>query len=97
MNNKSPQATTHKEVIDKVLSRLAEAEQPLPSSLEFYRRILLAQNKIKLPDLCDISTELEMKAAQHLIQHKPVITFSDLKINWENIQQLLNELADLTV
>jgi len=97
MNISSPQTQTHSEVIDKILNRLAEAEQPLPSSLEFYRRILLIQSKIKLPDLSDISIELEKKAAQRLIQHKPIITFNDLKINWENTQQLFNELTDLAI
>jgi FdhE protein len=95
MNHKSPQAS--RQVIDKILSRLAEAEQPLPSSLEFYRLILTAQSKNSIPDLSDITKELEKSAKQNLAQGKPVLAFADLKIDWDNFQNLYNELSQLTI
>jgi FdhE protein len=95
--NKSPQLPIYRPVIDKILNRLAEAKQPLPSSLEFYHHILNVQIKNKLPDLSDISIQLETKAKQNLSQGKPVLTFSDLKIDWESFQKLYNELSTLTV
>ena len=92
MSSKSPK--THRQVIDKILKRLAEAEKPLPSSLEFYRRILAIQSQIKTPDLSGISQE---KVNRNLVQKKPAITFSDLKIDWENTRKLFDELTKVTV
>ncbi len=97
MNDKSPHTSTHKQVIDKILNRLAEAEQPLPSSLEFYRRILTIQNKVSLPDLSEITTDLSKNSGERLSQGKPILTFSDLKINWDNFQKLFNELMELSM
>ena len=96
MSDKSPHASTNRQVIDKILNRLAEAEQPLPSSLEFYRRVLTIQNEAKLPDLSDVLTELKKKAIERLSQGKPTIAFPDLKIDWAGFQKLFNEVVDLT-
>lgn len=96
MSNKSPHAAPHRGVIDKILNRLAEAEQPLPSSLEFYRRILTIQNKAKLPDLSDAFIELKRKANERLSQGKPIIAFPDLNIDWTSFQKLFNEIVNVT-
>jgi len=93
---RSPQTLSHKQVVDKILGNLAEAEQPLPSSLEFYRQILSTQNKIKLPDISTNLATLKKKAPQQLAQGKPLLTFRDLKINWANIQNLFHEITLLT-
>ena len=97
MSDKSPHTSTHKQVIDKILNRLAEAEQPLPSSLEFYRHILTIQNKIRLPDLSTITADLGKNAGERLSQGKPILTYSDLEINWEDFTKLFNALTELSV
>ncbi len=96
MSDKAPLSTPHGEVVDKILNRLAEAEQPLPNSLEFYRRILIIQKEAKLPDLSDALTELKRKATERLSQGKPSVTFPDLEIDWISFQKLFNEVADVT-
>ena len=95
VNSRSPQAFTHRQVVDKILNRLAEAEQPLPSSLELYRQILTAQSKTKPPDLSRTVTALKEKAIQRLAQGKPLLTFRDLAVDWVDIQNLFREVTKL--
>jgi FdhE protein len=96
LSKKSPKAYTDKKVTKKILDKLAEAEQPLPDSLELYRLILTTQSKFKLPALSKSLPLLEKKAQARLAQSKPMITFSDLKIDWNEVQktfQGINKLA----
>jgi FdhE protein len=97
MNDKSPHIPTHRQVIDKILNRLADAEQPLPRSLEFYRKILTIQTKTKLPDLAESTADFSRNSGERLSQGKPLLAFSDLEINWEYFQSLYNELLDLSM
>lgn len=96
MNRRSPHSFTHRQVIDEILNKLAEAEQPLPSHLELYRQILIEQSKIKLPVLSPRIATLKQKAAQRMAQGKPSLAFSELTIDWADIQTLLNEVIRLT-
>jgi len=89
------QALTNRHVIDKIINRLAEAEQPLPRSLHFYRQILTAQSKTKPPDLSRTLTRLREKATQRLSQGKPILTFQDLAADWADIQSLFREVTAL--
>lgn len=89
------QALTNRHVIDKIINRLAEAEQPLPRSLHFYRQILTAQSKTKPPDLSRTLTRLREKAIQRLSQGKPILTFQDLAADWADIQSLFREVTAL--
>jgi len=91
----TPQSITDAQVIDKILSRLAEAEKPLPRSLELYLQILTAQKKVKKPDLSRTLTALKEKAPQRLAQGKPIITFRDISINWPEVQELFREISGL--
>ena len=96
MNGGAPQALTNRQVLDKILNKLAEAEQPLPSSLVFYRQILSAQSKSRLPDLSQTLAALEEKATRRLGQGKPMLTFQDLTVDWANVRDLLSEVIRLT-
>lgn len=89
------QALANRHVIDKIINRLAEAEQPLPRSLHFYRQILTAQNKTKPPDLSRTLTRLREKATQRLSQGKPILTFQNLAADWADIQSLFREVTTL--
>ena len=94
--NGPPEAFTHRQVIDKILNRLAEAEQPLPSSLEFYRKVLTTQSKTRLPALSPSITKLKEKAPQRLGQGKPMLAFQDMVVDWADIQKLFQEVTKLT-
>lgn len=96
MIGSSPQSITDAQVIDKIFSRLAEAEKPLPRSLEFYRQILTAQKKVKKPDLLRTLTALKEKAPQRLAQGKPTLTFREISINWPEVQKLFQEISGLS-
>ena len=96
MTGSSPQSVTDAQVIDKIFNRLAEAEKPLPRSLEFYLQILTAQKKIKKPDLRRTLASLKEKAPQRLNQGKPVLTFREISINWPEAQDLFREIAGLS-
>jgi len=95
MTSGSPQTSTDRQMIGKILEKLAEAEQPLPSSLEFYRLILTAQSKNRPPDLSETLTSLKKKATRRIALGKSALTFSDLAIDWKYIQKLLCELTTL--
>ena len=95
MNNRLPESSSSRQVIDKILNRLAEAEQPLPRSLEFYRLILTAQKESKQSDLSLTITTLKEKATQQLAQDKPALTFRDLAVDWADVQNLACKVATL--
>jgi len=97
MNTKSPKAAQHRPVIDKILNRLAEAEQPLPHSLELYRRLLIAQKDSRLPQLDAIIDSLEKSAPKSLEQGRPVVSFSDLPVNWDDARKLYSEIVAVAV
>ena len=82
-------------MIDKILNRLAEAEQPLPRSLEFYRLILTAQKESKQPNLSLTITALKEKATRQLAQGKPALVFRDLTVDWADAQNLACKVAAL--
>jgi len=92
---KSPKEYTNKQITEKILNRLAEAEKPLPVSLDLYLRILKAQKKFRLPDISKSLSVLQKKAETRLAQHKPALTFSDLKINWQQAQKVFGEMVKL--
>ena len=87
---------TDKQVVEKIMERLAEAEQPLPSYLELYRRALIAQSQTKIPDLSRSLTSLKDKATRRTAQGKPILTFDDMAIDWAEMQNLLQQVARLT-
>src|SRR4030042_5124089 len=89
----SPQSITDAQVIDRIFSRLAEAEKPLPRSLEFYRQMLTAQKKVKKPDLLRTLTALKEKAPQRLAQGKPLLHFREISINWREVQKLFQAIS----
>ncbi len=95
MTSGSPLAFTDRQVIDKMLKSLAEAEQPLPSSLEFYRRILTAQCTYNPPDLSETLPSLKTKARRRIARGKPALIFTDLIIDWMDIQKLLRAVTEL--
>jgi FdhE protein len=92
----SPLAASDRQVIDKILDYLAEAEQPLPSSLEFYRLILIAQKNYPISDLFKLATRIKPVAIQHLKQGKPLVTFKDLLLDWKEVQSLFHRITALT-
>ena len=96
MNGGAPQALTNRQVLDKILNKLAEAEQPLPSSLQFYRQILAIQAKTKPPDLSPTLTSLKEKADERLAQGKPLLTFRELATDWTDVHSLFSEVIRLT-
>jgi len=96
VTSSSPRSIADAQIIDKILSRLAEAEKPLPRSLEFYRRILTAQKNVKKPDLLLNLAALKEKAPQRLAQGKPMLTFRDISANWAEFQELFREIAGLS-
>lgn len=95
MNGGAPLALTNRQVLDKILDKLAEAEQPLPSSLEFYRQLLTVHSKAKPPDLSSSLAALRKKTDERLAQGKPLLTFRDLAIDWVDVQNLLREVTRL--
>lgn len=95
MNGGVPQALTNRQVLDKILNKLAEAEQPLPSSLQFYRQILAIQTKTKPPDLPPTLTSLKEKADERLAQGKPLLTFRELVTDWTDVHRLFREVTRL--
>ncbi len=95
MTKKSLKEYTNKQVIKKVLDKLAEAEQPLPVSLEFYRRMLMAQSKYKLPDISGALPSLQKKTETRLAQYKPALTFSDLKPDYREISKIFGQMVKL--
>jgi len=88
-----PDITT-REVVEKILSRLAEASEPLPSHLELYRRILLAQNNVK-PNISSSLPKLKEKAPQRLSQNKPMLTFHEIELDWTELQALFSQISEL--
>ena len=96
MTGSSPQPIVGAQFVDKIFSRLAEAEKPLPRSLEFYLRILTAQKEVKKPDLSQSLTALKNKAPQRLVQGKPILTFREISANWLEVQALFREIAGLS-
>jgi FdhE protein len=96
MKTSSPLAASDRQVIDKILNYLAEAEQPLPSSLEFYGRILKAQQNYTKPDLSRLVGKIEPVAVQRLRQGKPLITYKDLVLNWQEVESVFHEIAAIT-
>lgn len=88
-----PTSTTQ-EVIEKVLNRLAEASEPLPGHLELFRQVLLAQNKVK-PNISSSLPKLKEKAPQRLAQHKPMLTFHEIELDWTELQALFSQIAEL--
>ena len=96
MTSSSPQYIADAQIIDKILSRLAEVEKPPPRSLEFYRQILNAQKKAKKPDSPPNLAALKEKAPQRLAQGKPMLTFREVSIDWAELQKLFQEIAKLS-
>jgi FdhE protein len=97
MTHKSPKVSQYRPVIAKILNRLAEAEQPLPRSVELYHRILTLQDDFKLPDLTRLISRLETGAKQSLEQGEPIVSFSDLPVDWESTLELYSAIVDLAV
>ena len=97
MSNKSPISSKNDQVIKRILDKLAEAEKPLPHSLEFYRRILTIQSKTKTPDLSKTTAALKIKAVNRLNQCKPALTFTDIAFDWKIIQKSLRDLTELSI
>jgi len=96
VTSSSPQYIADAQIIDKILSRLAEVEKPPPRSLEFYRQILNAQKKAKKPDSPPNLAALKEKAPQRLAQGKPMLTFREVSIDWAELQKLFQEIAKLS-
>ena len=96
MKTGSPLAASDREVIDRILNYLAEAEQPLPTSLELYQRILIAQRLFTASDLSGMKTKVEARAKQRLVHGKPIVTFKDLAIKWTDIRELFKDITSLT-
>lgn len=96
MKTGSPLAASDRQVTDKILDHLAEAEQPLPSSLEFYQSILTTQQKYSVPELSNLATRMEPIAIQRLREGKPLLSFKDLQLNWQDVQLLFHEIAAIT-
>jgi len=92
----SRQEVTHKQVIDKILNKMAEAEQPLPSYLELFHQIINVQNQSNIPDLSQSLANLKEKAPQSLGKKKPILSFGDLVIDWTETQDLLQKIVGLT-
>jgi len=95
MSSKSPQASQRRLVIDKILNRLAEAEQPLPRSLELYNRILTIQSDTRIPALDDTVARLKKTAGQALEQGKPIVSFSDLPMDWQDAWKLYLAIVEI--
>jgi len=93
VTSNSPTTTT-KEVVEKILNKLAEAAQPLPSSLELYRQVLLAQSKFK-PDAPQIISQLKEKIPQRLSQNKPMLTLHEIILDWTEFKALFLQINDL--
>jgi len=87
---------THKQVIDKMLNRLAEAEQPLPTYLELFRQIIDVQKQSNIPDLSQSLAKLKEKVPHSPGKRKPVISFDDLVIDWTETKDLLQKVVRLT-
>jgi len=87
---------THRQVIDKILRRLAEAEQPLSPALDFYYQILRAQHAGPLPDFSDNVASLRDLAPRRLAQGIPMLGFQDLAVNWAALQTLLQKIMEIT-
>jgi len=93
VTSNSPTTTTQ-EVVEKILNKLAEATQPLPSSLELYRQVLLAQSRFK-PDTSSILPKLKKKVPQHLYQNKPVLTLHEITPSWAEFEALFLQITEL--
>lgn len=96
MGEKAPGAYSGKQATEKIINRLAEAEQPLPVYLEFFHKILLAQSELKQPDPSEIITALKQKTEQRLGAGTPAITFTDLHIDWPETLDLFCKVVELT-
>ena len=86
--------TTTREVVEKILTSLAEAEQPLPSSLELFRQAFSAQSRVK-PSLSLSLPKLKEKASQRLAQDKPMLTFHEIEFDWTKVQSLFRQITEL--
>jgi formate dehydrogenase maturation protein FdhE len=96
MSDMSPGVYTGRQATNKILNILAEAEQPLPSYMEFYYKILSVQAGSKVPDLSEAVPALQKNVEQRLGKGTPVLTFPDLIINWQDILVLFREVVELT-
>jgi formate dehydrogenase maturation protein FdhE len=97
MSDTSPRIYTGKQATDKILNILAEAEQPLPSYMEFYHQVLMAQAGSKIPDLSEVTSALRENAEQRITQATPALAFSDLNIDWQDMLVLFRQVVELTM
>jgi len=88
-----PDITTQ-EVVEKILSRLAEASEPLPGHLELFRQVISAQSKVK-PNISSSLPKLKEKASQRLAQNKPMLTFHEMEVEWTELQALFSQIAEI--
>jgi formate dehydrogenase maturation protein FdhE len=96
MSDTSPGIYTGRQATDKILHILAEVEQPLPSYMEFYYKILTAQAGSRIPDLSEAASTLHTNAEQRLNQDTPALSYPDLSIDWEDMLVLYREVVELT-
>lgn len=96
MSETAHKALSGKKATDKIIKVLAEAEQPLPDYMEFFRQIILSQTEITPPDKSEIIKELKQQSEQRLSESLPAITFPDLSINWEETFNLFKKVVELT-
>jgi formate dehydrogenase maturation protein FdhE len=89
-------AYSGRQATDKIMKILAEAEQPLPDYMEFFRKILLVQSGLKQPEPPEIIADLKQEAEQRLGAGTPAVTFTDLRINWQETLDLFRKVVDLT-
>lgn len=97
MTRKSPKVSQYRPVIEKILNRLAEAEKPLPRSLELYYRILNLQKDFRLPDLIELVANLETGTKQSLEQGRPILSFTDLPVDWADTRGLYSAVLDVAI
>jgi formate dehydrogenase maturation protein FdhE len=96
MSDTASKAISGKKATDRIIEILAEAEQPLPDYMEFFRQIILAQIEITPPDQSEIIKEFKQRSEQRLGESIPAITFADLSINWEETLNLFKKVVALT-
>jgi len=86
-----------REIVNKIFNKLAEAEQPLPQSLEFYRRLLAIQAKVKPSMPAHLLSLTETEVSQHLRQGKPLLIWDNLALDWGEVLVLFEEVTSLIV
>ena len=81
----------------KILDKLNAAGPELPASLDFYRHLLVAQSLYRRPDLADDIAVIKKQAQKLLRQSKPLLDFSDIHLNWDNIMDVVKAISAIAV